>query len=132
VSSSHFIENYSTSKPLKVSPEKSQILSCGTFVANEWYVVTFVRPRTHPLNKCTKISFYTSGIQPDDGYFGVAETCSCNLQLLHWDCAMTGCKPQTRCNTECKLKQRSIVRVRTVTADRTSESIKAHINLNPL
>jgi hypothetical protein len=29
------IENYSTSKPLKVSPEKSQILSCDTVVANE-------------------------------------------------------------------------------------------------
>jgi hypothetical protein len=32
------IENYSTSKPLKVSPEKSQILSCDTVVANERYV----------------------------------------------------------------------------------------------
>ena len=31
------IENYSTSKPLNVSPEKSQILSCDTVVANEWY-----------------------------------------------------------------------------------------------
>jgi hypothetical protein len=31
------IENYSTSKPLKVSPEKSQILSCDTLVANERY-----------------------------------------------------------------------------------------------
>jgi hypothetical protein len=29
------IEIYSTSKPLKVSPEKSQILSCDTVVANE-------------------------------------------------------------------------------------------------
>jgi hypothetical protein len=28
------VENYSTSKPLKVSPEKSQILSCDTLVAN--------------------------------------------------------------------------------------------------
>jgi len=33
------IENYSTSKPLKVSPEKSQILSCHTLVANERYVL---------------------------------------------------------------------------------------------
>jgi hypothetical protein len=33
------IENYSTSKSLKVSPEKSQILSCETVVANERYVV---------------------------------------------------------------------------------------------
>jgi hypothetical protein len=29
------IGNYSTSKPLKISPEKSQILSCDTLVANE-------------------------------------------------------------------------------------------------
>jgi len=33
------IENYSTSKPLKVSPEKSQTLSCDTVVANEWYAL---------------------------------------------------------------------------------------------
>jgi len=32
------IENYSTSKALKVSPEKSLILSCYTVVANEPYV----------------------------------------------------------------------------------------------
>jgi len=31
------IENYSTSKPLKVSPEKSRILSRDTVVANERY-----------------------------------------------------------------------------------------------
>jgi hypothetical protein len=31
-------ENYSTSKPLKVSPEKSHILSCDTVVANGRYV----------------------------------------------------------------------------------------------
>jgi hypothetical protein len=31
------IENYSTSKFLNFSPEKSQILSCDTFVANERY-----------------------------------------------------------------------------------------------
>jgi hypothetical protein len=30
-------ENYSTSKPLKVSPEKSQILSFDIVVANEEY-----------------------------------------------------------------------------------------------
>ena len=34
------IENYSTSKPLRASPEKSQILSRDTVVANEWYVPT--------------------------------------------------------------------------------------------
>ena len=33
------IENYSTSNPLKVSPEKSHILSCDTVVANERYVL---------------------------------------------------------------------------------------------
>jgi len=33
------IENYSTLNPLKVSPEKSHILSCDTVVANERYVV---------------------------------------------------------------------------------------------
>jgi hypothetical protein len=33
------IENYSTSKPLKGSPEKSQILSCNMLVANEQYVL---------------------------------------------------------------------------------------------
>jgi hypothetical protein len=38
VSSLHS-ENYSTSKHLKVSPEKSQILSCDTVVANERYAV---------------------------------------------------------------------------------------------
>jgi len=31
------IENYSTSKPLKASPEKSQILSCDTLIANEQF-----------------------------------------------------------------------------------------------
>jgi len=35
------IANYSTSKPLKVSPEKSQILSCDTVVANERYIDNF-------------------------------------------------------------------------------------------
>jgi len=34
----HSKKNYSTSKPLKVSPEKSHILSCDTVVANERYV----------------------------------------------------------------------------------------------
>ena len=34
-------ENYSTSKPLKSSPEKSQILSCDTVVANERYIHDF-------------------------------------------------------------------------------------------
>ena len=35
------IENYSTSKPLEVSPEKSHILSCDNVVANERYEVVF-------------------------------------------------------------------------------------------
>jgi hypothetical protein len=34
------IENYSTSKPLKVSPEKSQILSYDTLVTNKRYIYT--------------------------------------------------------------------------------------------
>jgi hypothetical protein len=33
------IENYSTSKPLKVSPEKSQIFSCDTLVADELFML---------------------------------------------------------------------------------------------
>jgi len=33
------VENYSTSKHFKVSPEKSQILICDTFVADERYNV---------------------------------------------------------------------------------------------
>jgi hypothetical protein len=33
------VENYSTSKPLKVSPEKSHVLSCDTVVANERHIV---------------------------------------------------------------------------------------------
>jgi hypothetical protein len=33
------VQNYSTSKSLKVSPEKSQILSCDTVVANERYIM---------------------------------------------------------------------------------------------
>jgi len=32
------IENYGTSKPLSISLEKLQILSCDTVVANELYV----------------------------------------------------------------------------------------------
>jgi hypothetical protein len=36
------IENYSTSKPLKFSHEKSQILICDTVVANERYVLYFL------------------------------------------------------------------------------------------
>ena len=35
-----FLEYYSTSKPLKSSLEKSQILSCDTVVANERYIDT--------------------------------------------------------------------------------------------
>jgi hypothetical protein len=36
------IENYSSSKPLKVSPEKSQILSCDTVVANGRYICSIL------------------------------------------------------------------------------------------
>jgi hypothetical protein len=76
--------------------------------------------------------FYTYGIQPDEGYFVVAETCGCSLQLLHRGCALTGCKPQTRYNTECKFQYRSIARVWTVTSDITPVSIKAQISVHPL
>ena len=31
-----------------------------------------------------------SGTQLDDGYFGVAETYNCSVQLLHSSCALTG------------------------------------------
>ena len=37
------IENYSTSKPLKASPEKLQILSCETVVANKRYISMYAR-----------------------------------------------------------------------------------------
>ena len=42
--------------------------------------------QTHPVYSVFSWIFdvhNTSGIQPEDGYFGVAETCYCNLQLLH-------------------------------------------------
>ena len=32
--------------------------------------------------KLKKTGNFPKAIQPDDGYFGAAETCSCNLQLL--------------------------------------------------
>jgi len=40
----------------------------------------------HPVySVCSRIidAYNASSIQPEDGYFGVAETCYCNLQLLH-------------------------------------------------
>ena len=45
------IENYSTSKPLKISPEKSHILSCGTVVANERYHWTGKKTENKTENK---------------------------------------------------------------------------------
>jgi hypothetical protein len=48
------IENYSTSKPLNVSPEKSEILSCDTVVANERYVLGFGILITPDILACTK------------------------------------------------------------------------------
>jgi hypothetical protein len=48
------IENYSTSKPLKVSPEKSQILSCDTVVANERCMLRFVKLITWDILSCTE------------------------------------------------------------------------------
>jgi hypothetical protein len=44
------IENYNTSKPLNVSPEKSLILSCDTVVANERYIYVF--RMILPLKEC--------------------------------------------------------------------------------
>jgi hypothetical protein len=45
-------ENYSTSKPLNVSPEKSHILSCDTVVANGRYIMELfsVQMQPNPLN----------------------------------------------------------------------------------
>jgi hypothetical protein len=52
------IKNYSTSKPLKGFPEKSQILSCDTLVANEricqlswtyWCQRVVIVDRFHPF-----------------------------------------------------------------------------------
>ena len=48
------IENGSTSKPLKVSPEKSQILSCDTVVANERYIMLREQFERLFLRKSTK------------------------------------------------------------------------------
>jgi len=36
-------KNYSTSKSLSVSPEKSQILSCDTVVANKRYIICILK-----------------------------------------------------------------------------------------
>ena len=55
------IENYSNSKPLKVSPEKSQILNCGTVVANERYAL--------------QVGIYKI-LCKDSMYFGWEEHCS--------------------------------------------------------
>ena len=42
-----------------------------------------VMPRSSPSPVDKIISFIPSGIQPDNVYFGVAETCSCNIQRIH-------------------------------------------------
>jgi hypothetical protein len=54
------IENYSTSKPLNVSREKSQIFSCDTVVANERYVSQEVieQIRSPILNLLFPINFF--------------------------------------------------------------------------
>ena len=49
------IENYSTSKPLNLSPEKSQILSCDTVVANERYLVHVLYKHMSQRHKAFKI-----------------------------------------------------------------------------
>jgi len=38
--------------------------------------------------KVEKAGNFPEAVQPDDGYFGAAETCSCNLQLLRYSCAL--------------------------------------------
>jgi hypothetical protein len=47
------IENYNTSKPLKFFPEKSQILSYDTVVANERYIFQTVKWGKE-IDKCTE------------------------------------------------------------------------------
>jgi len=47
------------------------------------HVIICVRPTPRPLDARALISFFTSDILPDDDNFGVSETCSCCLQLLH-------------------------------------------------
>jgi hypothetical protein len=49
------IENYNTSKPLKVSPEKSQILSCDTVVASERYLLHLLYKHMSQRHKAFKI-----------------------------------------------------------------------------
>jgi hypothetical protein len=63
------IENYSTSKPLKVSPAKSCILRCDAVVANERFV-TFVykkqnctfKKKVHYCNCSLRIILHLNGI----------------------------------------------------------------------
>ena len=47
------IENYSTSKPIKFSPEKSHILSCDTVVENERFYVQYDFTVSHVLFSIT-------------------------------------------------------------------------------
>jgi hypothetical protein len=49
------IKNYSTSKPLKVSPEKSLILCCDAVVANERHVLHVLYKRMSQRHKALKI-----------------------------------------------------------------------------
>jgi hypothetical protein len=59
-------ENYSTSKPLKVSPEKSQILSCDTLVANEGSVRDCGR-------KNGKLNEHLEGVNVDGKRVGILD-----------------------------------------------------------
>ena len=43
------IENFTTSKPLNISPKKSQILICDTVVANERFVIVITTNKTHTV-----------------------------------------------------------------------------------
>jgi len=51
------VENYSTSKPLKVSPEKSHILTFDTVVANERYVFNILCAFVWNKKKLAKLKF---------------------------------------------------------------------------
>ena len=47
------------------------------------YNLFWLLQSNHPLTIRKVISFYISGMQPDDGYPEVTEIRSCSLQLLH-------------------------------------------------
>jgi hypothetical protein len=53
------------------------------------YICNNIRQVGFSSNKYMSNNFiYTSGIQPDEAYFGVNGTCSCSLHFLHYSCAL--------------------------------------------